>query len=90
MMKLEHPKDVLFVMVSYLPIPAKVGEMKTKPTQHAVRTLNSAGIQPDFIVARSHVAIDEPRRARSGDPLQCCERGRDRGAGRRLDLRSSA
>ncbi len=62
MMKLYHPEDVLFVMVSYLPIPAKVGEMKTKPTQHAIRSLNSAGIQPDFIVARSVVGVDEPRR----------------------------
>ncbi|MFH0840662.1 MAG: CTP synthase, partial [bacterium] len=61
-LKLENPKDVLFVMVSYLPIPSKIGEMKTKPTQHAVRSLNSAGIQPDFIIARARVDIDEPRR----------------------------
>lgn len=61
-MKFEHPDDVLFVAVSYLPIPSKVGEMKTKPTQHAIRNLNSAGIQPDFIIARSEVDIDEPRR----------------------------
>lgn len=62
MMKLMHPKDVLFVMVSYLPIPNKVGEMKTKPTQYAIRTLNGAGIQPDFVIARSEVPVDEPRR----------------------------
>lgn len=62
MMKLYNPQDVLFVMVSYLPIPSKVGEMKTKPTQYAIRSLNSAGIQPDFIVARSSVSIDDPRR----------------------------
>lgn len=61
-MKLETPKDVLFVIVSYLPIPAKVGEMKTKPTQYAIRTLNSAGIQPDFVIARSRIDVDEPRR----------------------------
>lgn len=61
-MHLERPEDVLFVMVSYLPVPAKIGEMKTKPTQHAVRSLNSAGIQPDFIIARSVAPLDEPRR----------------------------
>lgn len=61
-MKLEQPDDVLFVIVSYLPIPSKVGEMKTKPTQHAIRTLNAAGIQPDLVIARSRVNIDEPRR----------------------------
>lgn len=62
MMKLYNPDDVQFVMVSYLPIPHKIGEMKTKPTQYAIRTLNSAGIQPDFIIARSERAVDEPRR----------------------------
>lgn len=63
-MKLKNPDDVLFVMVSYLPIPSKVGEMKTKPTQHAVRTLNTAGIQPNFIVARSEKDIDDIRRGK--------------------------
>ena len=65
-MHLENPDDVLFVMVSYLPIPSKVGEMKTKPTQHAVRSLNGAGIQPDFIVGRSVAELDEPRRKKIG------------------------
>ena len=62
MMKLKKPKDVLFVLVSYLPIPSTIGEMKTKPTQHAVRTLNSTGIQPDFIIARAGKPLDEPRK----------------------------
>jgi CTP synthase len=62
MMKIKHNKNVFFVMVSYLPIPSKVGEMKTKPTQYAVRTLNGSGIQPDIIVARSKQALDERRK----------------------------
>lgn len=62
MMKIKNPDDVLFTIVSYLPTPSKVGEMKTKPTQHAVRALNSAGIQPDFIIARSDVALDIKRK----------------------------
>lgn len=62
MMKLQRPRDVLFILVSYLPIPRMIGEMKTKPTQYAVRTLNSAGIQPDIIIARSEVPIDQPRK----------------------------
>jgi CTP synthase len=62
MLHLKHPKDVLFVLVSYLPVPKKIGEMKTKPTQSAVRTINSAGIQPDFIIARSEYLLDEPRK----------------------------
>ena len=62
MMHLKSPESVMFVLISYLPIPSKIGEMKTKPTQHAVRALNSAGIQPDFIIARSEVGLDEPRK----------------------------
>ncbi|MCK9345242.1 MAG: CTP synthase [Candidatus Pacebacteria bacterium] len=62
MLKIKNPVDVLFAIVSYLPTPSKVGEMKTKPTQHAVRALNSAGIQPDFIIARSDVALDAKRK----------------------------
>jgi len=62
MLKLSHPKDVLFILVSYLPVPKMIGEMKTKPTQNAVKTLNSAGIQPDIILARAITPLDEPRK----------------------------
>ena len=61
-MRLQNPKAVLFILVSYLPIPEKIGEMKTKPTQTAVRLLNEAGIQPDIILGRSRVPMDEPRK----------------------------
>lgn len=62
MMEVEHPGDVAFVMVSYLPTPAKIGEMKTKPTQYAARTLNGVGIQADVIIARSDQALDAKRK----------------------------
>lgn len=62
MLKLRHPERVMFVMVSYLPTPSSIGEMKTKPTQHSVRTLNASGIQPDIIMARSQVSLDEKRK----------------------------
>jgi len=62
MMKIANPEDVYFVMVSYLPTPSKVGEMKTKPTQHAVRALNASGIQPDILIARGDTALDEKRK----------------------------
>ena len=62
MMKLMHPNDISFVLVSYLPTPKCVGEMKTKPTQYAVRSLNAAGIQPDIIVARGEKTLDDKRR----------------------------
>lgn len=62
MMKSEMPDRVAVVMVSYLPVPGSIGEMKTKPTQTAVRALNSAGVFADFIIARGPVAIDEKRK----------------------------
>ncbi len=61
-LKLKFPEKVIFVLVSYLPIPTKLGEMKTKPTQMAIRTLNSLGIQPDIVIARAQVPLDEPRK----------------------------
>jgi len=62
MIRLKTPKDVLFILISYLPIPEKIGEMKTKPTQTAARLLNEAGIQPDIILGRSKTPLDEPRK----------------------------
>tara|TARA_Y100000310_G_scaffold84156_1_gene80930 strand:+ start:30607 stop:32241 length:1635 start_codon:yes stop_codon:yes gene_type:complete len=62
MMKIEDPKSVLFILVSYLPVPEMIGEMKTKPTQYAVRSLNMAGIQPDIIIARSIIPLDKQRK----------------------------
>ncbi len=62
MFKIKYPSDVLFVMVSYLPVPSKIGEMKSKPTQNAMHQLQSYGIQADFIIARSEVSIDHRRK----------------------------
>ncbi len=62
MMRLKNPKDVLIILVSYLPVPNTIGEMKTKPTQSASRTLNEAGLQPDIIVGRSEFEIDNIRK----------------------------
>jgi CTP synthase len=63
-MTLKNPGDVVHVHVSYVPTPSHLGEPKTKPTQLSVRTLNSMGIQPDFIVARSEKYLDKRRRDR--------------------------
>jgi CTP synthase len=62
MLKHEVPGDVAVVMLSYVPIPNNIGEMKTKPTQYASRELNSAGLQADVILARAVVPIDEKRK----------------------------
>lgn len=62
MLKQKYPQDVALVMVSYVPIPSNVGEMKTKPTQYAARSLNSVGLQADIILARAEVPIDQKRK----------------------------
>lgn len=61
-LKLKNPDDVIFVLVSYLPIPSTLGEMKTRPTQNAVRNLNSYGVQPEIIIARGTTALDDRRK----------------------------
>lgn len=61
-MKSEQPANVAVVMVSYLPVPGSLGEMKTKPTQTAVRALNSVGVFADMIIARSPVGVDKKRK----------------------------
>lgn len=62
LMKLMNPKDVIHIHISYVPFPKHLGEPKSKPTQLSLRFLNMAGIQPEFIVLRSEVEIDELRR----------------------------
>ncbi|MDD4803952.1 MAG: CTP synthase [Candidatus Pacebacteria bacterium] len=61
-MKVRYPDDVAFVMVSYMPVPHALGEMKSKPTQNALRQLNSYGVNADIIIARSEVPMDQRRK----------------------------
>ncbi|MES3030869.1 MAG: CTP synthase [Patescibacteria group bacterium] len=65
-LKIRHPDDVVFVMVSYLPIPSKLGEMKSRPTQNAVHQLASYGVTTDIIIARSEVPVDQKRKQKIG------------------------
>jgi CTP synthase len=60
-MKLLDPEDVIHIHVTYLPIPEMLGEMKTKPAQLSVQMLNSFGIHPDFVIARSEMPLDQER-----------------------------
>jgi CTP synthase len=63
-MKLKKPEDVMHVHVAYLPVPSYLGEMKSKPVQQSVRMLNSMGIEPAFVVARSEHVVDDKRKER--------------------------
>lgn len=61
-MKLQYPKDVIHIHVSYFPHPPHINELKSKPTQLSVMNLNAMAIQPDFIVGRADVFIDDKRK----------------------------
>jgi CTP synthase len=61
-MAIQNPGDVIFIMVSYLPVPGSIGEMKTKPTQNSIRMLNSYGVQPHIIIGRGPQPLDERRK----------------------------
>jgi len=63
MLKIKKPKDVVVVLVSFIPSLGAGGtELKTKPTQYAVKSLNSVGIQPDIILGRAPVPLDQKRK----------------------------
>ena len=54
--------NVVYALVSYLPVPGHIPEMKTKPTQHAIKLLSEHGIFPDFIICRAIERLDDVRR----------------------------
>ena len=55
----KSPEDVLYIHVTLLPYIAGSNELKSKPTQHSVKELQSLGIKPDILVCRSELPIDE-------------------------------
>lgn len=62
-LRLEEPEDqTALIHVTLVPYLETIGQLKTKPTQHSVKTLLSAGIQPDVIVGRSDRPLSESAR----------------------------
>jgi CTP synthase len=55
-------ENVMHILVTYLPIPSHIEEMKTKPTQMSIKLLEESGIRPDFILCRGKTALDEVRK----------------------------
>ena len=47
------------IHMTYVPYISSAGELKTKPTQHSVKELLNAGIQPDIIMCRCEKSIDQ-------------------------------
>ena len=61
-LKWRHPRDVIHVHVTYLPVIHSLGELKSKPAQTSTHTLIGMGIQPDLLIARAEKPIDDKRR----------------------------
>jgi CTP synthase len=55
-------ENMIYILISYLPVPSHMGEMKTKPTQQAIRMLSESGIFPDFIICRAREPVDDVRK----------------------------
>ena len=55
-------EHVAYILITYLPIPSHIEEMKTKPTQQAIRLLSESGIFPDFIICRAKSPLDKIRK----------------------------
>ena len=73
-MKMSLPDDLIIIHVTYFPNPSHINELKSKPTQLSVKTLNSMSIQPDFIVGRGATYIDDKRKEKVAYFLQYGER----------------
>ena len=58
-LKWELGKNALCVHLTYVPYLAAAGELKTKPTQHSVKELQSVGIQPDILVLRAEHPLSD-------------------------------
>ena len=55
----KNPEDVCFIHVTLLPYIYGSNEIKSKPTQHSVKELQSLGIQPDILVCRTEQEIPD-------------------------------
>jgi len=55
-------ENICFVLVTYMPIPSHIEEMKTKPSQMSVNLLRNSGIEPDFLLCRGKNPLDNIRK----------------------------
>lgn len=61
-----NSSDTLFVHVTLVPYISTAGELKTKPTQHSVKALLSIGIQPDILVCRTEMPLEDDIKKKIG------------------------
>ncbi|EKD99732.1 MAG: hypothetical protein ACD_22C00186G0001 [uncultured bacterium] len=61
-MKQSDPDNVFLIHLVYLMVPSFLGEMKSKPAQASIYDLYKLGLQPNFVICRSEVALDDKRK----------------------------
>ena len=57
--RFENYQNVAVILLTYVPYLKAAGELKTKPTQHSVKTLQESGVQPDIIVCRTEYELSQ-------------------------------
>jgi CTP synthase len=57
-------EQTCFLHVTLIPFIAAAGELKTKPTQHSVKELQSVGIQPDILLCRTEHSLPDEQRGK--------------------------
>ncbi|MFC1528739.1 CTP synthase [Candidatus Latescibacterota bacterium] len=55
-------ENMIFILITYLPVPSHIEEMKTKPTQQAIKLLSENAIFPDIILCRARKPLDMIRK----------------------------
>ena len=60
-------ENVLYIHTTLVPYLRAAGEMKTKPTQHSVKELRGLGIQPNILITRTEMPLDEGTRQKIAD-----------------------
>lgn len=56
----EMGRNAINIHLTYVPYLRAAGELKTKPTQHSVKELQSLGIQPDILILRTELHLEKP------------------------------
>jgi CTP synthase len=60
----EYGRNAMFMHLTLVPFLRAANETKTKPTQHSVKELRSIGIQPDILLCRSEIELNDSERAK--------------------------
>ena len=66
-MRWEMGRDCAVIHLTLVPFLSAAGELKTKPTQHSVKTLLESGVQPDIIVCRTEKPLNQGLKEKIGN-----------------------